>query len=266
MLPYLGKILGGLIGLNFGFLGLMLGVMVGHVFDVIAARSWASEEGYGQRVGPFGDFAPEIDEDGLAYGLFRLFGAFAVASGGPNDAQVNYLQNVISRYLNLGYYDFEAGVAAFRRAVQERPSPLEVARDLAHRFILDTLTLRWVWTVCKDLLRLGRPTEAVWQELEATAECFGFRVRRRSARSRFEEDFSSYASHRKPNRDPYQVLGLSRDATVEQIKASFRRLARENHPDALSHLAPDDPERQRRQEAFIQIQEAYEAIRKERGF
>ena len=36
-------------------------------------------------------------------------------------------------------------------------------------------------------------------------------------------------------RDPYEVLGVPRDADEQQIKKSFRRLARELHPDVNAH-------------------------------
>lgn len=39
-------------------------------------------------------------------------------------------------------------------------------------------------------------------------------------------------------RDPYDVLGVPRDADEQQIKKAFRKLARELHPDVNSH----DPE------------------------
>lgn len=38
--------------------------------------------------------------------------------------------------------------------------------------------------------------------------------------------------------DPYKVLGVPRDATPEQIKSAYRKLARQHHPD----LNPDKPE------------------------
>jgi molecular chaperone DnaJ len=54
-------------------------------------------------------------------------------------------------------------------------------------------------------------------------------------------------------RDYYEVLGVARDATPDQIKQAFRRLARKYHPDAN----PGNPEAE---EKFKEINEAYETL------
>ncbi len=53
--------------------------------------------------------------------------------------------------------------------------------------------------------------------------------------------------------DLYEVLGVSRSATAEEIKKAYRRLARQHHPDAN----PDDPGAEAR---FKQVAEAYEVL------
>ena len=54
-------------------------------------------------------------------------------------------------------------------------------------------------------------------------------------------------------RDYYEVLGVSKDATEDQLKKAYRKLAKENHPD----LHPGDKECEAR---FKEINEAYEVL------
>jgi len=54
-------------------------------------------------------------------------------------------------------------------------------------------------------------------------------------------------------RDPYEVLGVSRDASEQEVKKAFRRLARELHPDVNAH----DPQAE---EKFKEAAEAYEIL------
>ncbi len=54
-------------------------------------------------------------------------------------------------------------------------------------------------------------------------------------------------------RDPYEVLGLPRDAAEQDVKKAFRRLARELHPDVNAH----DPDAE---DKFKEAAEAYEIL------
>lgn len=54
-------------------------------------------------------------------------------------------------------------------------------------------------------------------------------------------------------RDPYEVLGVPRDATLDEIKKAYRRLARKYHPD----MNPDDKEAE---EKFKEVKEAFDIL------
>ncbi len=53
--------------------------------------------------------------------------------------------------------------------------------------------------------------------------------------------------------DPYKVLGISRDATKDEIKRAYRQKAKEYHPD----LHPDDP---KAAEKMNEVNEAYDML------
>ena len=54
-------------------------------------------------------------------------------------------------------------------------------------------------------------------------------------------------------KDYYRTMGVSRDAKADEIKRSYRRLARKFHPDVS-----DEPDAEER---FKEVQEAYEVLK-----
>ena len=66
------------------------------------------------------------------------------------------------------------------------------------------------------------------------------------------------ADGREPARDPWKILGLSPGASMAEVKAHYRRLAKQFHPDEYAVL--DEVHRESAARAFIAIQEAYKEI------
>ena len=57
-------------------------------------------------------------------------------------------------------------------------------------------------------------------------------------------------------RDPYQILGVSPDASDEEIKKAYRKLSRIYHPDANVN----NPNKDQAEEKFKEVQQAYQQI------
>lgn len=62
-------------------------------------------------------------------------------------------------------------------------------------------------------------------------------------------------------RDPYEVLGVSQDATDEEVKKAYRNLARKYHPDNYQ----DNPLADLAEEKMKEVNEAYDLITKTRS-
>lgn len=61
----------------------------------------------------------------------------------------------------------------------------------------------------------------------------------------------------------YRILGLDKNASDDDIKKAYRKMAIEYHPDKVAYLGEDVQKSAK--EKFQKIQEAYESIKKERG-
>ena len=79
-----------------------------------------------------------------------------------------------------------------------------------------------------------------------------------------DSDVSSLISmYYKEELSAYKVLEISPNATDDEVRAAYRRMAMKNHPDRVSTLGPEV--QKAATERFRQISEAYETIKKERG-
>ena len=62
----------------------------------------------------------------------------------------------------------------------------------------------------------------------------------------------------------YKILEITEDASTDEIKSAYRRMAKKYHPDKLHHLGPDF--QKDAQEKFKKVNEAYNILKKQKGF
>jgi DnaJ-domain-containing protein 1 len=63
-----------------------------------------------------------------------------------------------------------------------------------------------------------------------------------------------------PEEDPYKILGVQYGSSKQEIKAAYKRLAVQYHPDRVQHLGKEFQELAHKR--FVAIQKAYDALMK----
>jgi len=95
--------------------------------------------------------------------------------------------------------------------------------------------------------------------LRSVAQIFGFGERD------FNRVKSTFGGRRAAADDAYTVLGATRSMTDDEIKAVYRKLTRENHPDQLMARGLPREAIDLATEKMAAINAAYDRIRKDRG-
>ncbi|MCD6571394.1 MAG: J domain-containing protein [Deltaproteobacteria bacterium] len=73
-----------------------------------------------------------------------------------------------------------------------------------------------------------------------------------------EEGSGSQFKEKAITNDPYAVLGISRDASPEEITNAYKRLAKKYHPDKVLYLG--DEFKELAEKRFKEIQKAYQDL------
>ncbi len=239
-----GKIAGVGLGAALGGpIGALIGLAAGHAVD-------KGVEGAG------GDAPVQGPEASIAFtvGVIALSAKMAKADGQVTRSEVDAFKKMfhvpaseeknVGRIFDLARQDvagFEAYAKQIARMFRDRRNVLEDLLDGLFRIAMAD--------------GVFHPSEETF--LRRVADIFGFS----------EHDFLRIkASHLGPDAaDPYVILGVDHDADNDHIKQTYRRLVRENHPDAL--IARGVPEEfvEIANDKLAKINDAYDRIAKERG-
>ena len=241
-----GKILGGAAGLAIGGpIGALLGVMTGHAAD---RRYTESQDRDGD--------VPNDQTKSLTFtiGVIVLGAKMAKADGVVTRDEVEAFKQVFQVPENA----LKNVAKMFDRAKREAEGFEPYARQMSRMFRREPAVLE---DLLDALFHISKADGVMHpDELEYLAQVADIFCLNEGGFERIKAGHVATG-----DRDPYAVLGLPRSATDQQIKAKYRRLIRENHPDKL--IAQGLPQEfvDLANEKLATINDAYDQIEKHRG-
>ena len=212
-----GKIIGGATGFAFGGpIGALLGSVAGHAIDKIKTKKKLPEE-------------TALKQIGFTIGVIVLSAKMAKADGKVTEDEIRAFKEKI----NIPDNEIKNVAKLWDQAKKTTDGFQIYARQIANLLEKNS-------SVLEELLKLliiialadGKITIPEIKYLKEVGNIFGFS----------EEDFERiYSSKSGVSSDPYQILGVSRDATIDEIKKKWKQLAINHHPDRLiSQGIPED--------------------------
>lgn len=179
-----------------------------------------------------GSFANALDPDNWLPGgkeaaftlsLVALSAKMAVADGVVSDSEVRAFRGLVQ----IPEEDAERIERFFDLAKRDVAGFASYAKKIKRMFVDNPDTLEHVLEGLFNIAAAdGMIHEGELEYLEKVSEIFGFdaeEFKRISSRHMMVED----------GMDPYQVLGVLPDASDDQIRAAYKKLVREYHPDRL---------------------------------
>jgi DnaJ like chaperone protein len=248
----LGKIVGGTIGFAIGGpLGAIAGAVFGHAFDVNTQQ--------GQIEGPGAMSAGDTDQFTFFVATFSMLAKMAKSDGPVTQAEIDSVERFMREDLRLDPESRRIGMNIFRTALGAPESFGDFARQFQARFhhrreLLDLMLDMLLRVAVAD----GRIMPAEEVLINEAAAIFGFgpeQVRRFKGRYQKDVERDRY----------YAILGVDPTDSDEAVKRQYRLKVSEFHPDKIAGKGLPEEFTRFAEEKFREIQQAYEAIRAERG-
>ncbi|ACN15578.1 DjlA [Desulforapulum autotrophicum HRM2] len=249
---WLGKVVGGTIGFALGGpIGAVAGAAFGHTFDKKEALYLSSGQSQ-QRLS-----TNEESQMTFFVAAFSMLAKIAKADGMVSEKEIASIEGFMSQDLNLNPESRNSAVNIFRQALNSNESFEAFAFQFHAAFSNQPRVIELMMDI---LLRVSAADGAISDKEEFLLL---------SAAGIFNLSDTDYARLKsryvKAVNRFYSVLKIDETATNEEIKRQYRTMVSEYHPDKIEAKGLPDEFITLANDKFREIQEAYDAIRKERG-
>jgi DnaJ-domain-containing protein 1 len=130
--------------------------------------------------------------------------------------------------------------------------------------------MKWVWIILAILYVLSRidlipdviPGWGWIDDIVVLALLYRYLAKRRRATNPFQQRQGYQQPTENPSTAPrtaYDILGVTPTASKVEIRAAYRRLANQYHPDKVTHLGQEFQDLAERR--FKEIQQAYQQLK-----
>ncbi len=241
--------------LTLGALGFVMGGPLGAIAGAALGHHLFDKEGYPGDKLPF----EQGDESQAAYFvcLFSILAKMAKADGTVTREEIGVVDRFIS---GLGLPELKKQFA--RNIFNEAKKSPYTIDDFAVQFYRLNQARSTVLLSFMDLLFKIATADGVIHEAEEAA-LFRLKEIFRISDVQFSNLRSVY--HRESDMH-YRVLNCTKESADDEIRASYRRLVKEYHPDMIISKGMPEEFIETATKKFQEIQEAYEKVRAERGF
>lgn len=268
---WLGKIIGGTLGFMFGGpLGLIAGAAFGHMFDLAGDKGAPHQQqdqrssffhGQDQRYYGYGPVASGIDQTQMLFfvGAFSMLARIAAIDGQVSPLEQRKVEEFIDKDLRLDAQGHAAAMRVFNAAINGGGTFEQFATQFYQNFSREPALLQLMIDIFYRVAAADGDVNRAENDLIRTAgRIFHLSDAIMDSISRRYGGVS--ASTRS-----YAVLGLTPQATDEDVKKAYRKMSIEFHPDTVASKGLPEEFTTYATEKFREIQEAYEAIKRERG-
>ncbi len=259
-----GKIIGGMAGFAMGGpFGAVMGAAFGHAAET--GMSGAAARGPFGQATPFnlGFAQPQALPNASRDQLFALGIVILAAKVAKVDSPVKRTEiDAFKRSFRIPPTAVRDIGQLFDQARDSQEDPVAYAARLGQVFADNPGLLEDVLTALFAIAKADGPVNLSERELlGAIGRGFGL--------NRAAWDRASGASPGRrasaTDEDPYAVLGLRSDAPPEELRATWKRLMRENHPDSLASRGLGPELIARASDKVARINAAWDRIKRERG-